>query len=359
MVTLVESRQLGIAWQQPTIPNGIIVRFDLFLDGEIRFSGPNNSTIISSLSPFTEYSLLLQACTSVGCSSSAMVTGQTLPDQPMGLAAPNLTALSPSSIEAVWDFPQEPNGAILRFELRQLFGPEQSQFIVVFNGLGLETTLTGLTPNTLYTYQLVVFNAGGNGVSDTASVVTLEGVPDGVIPPTVLVVNSTTLNITWFEPTIPNGVITEYILLQNGTTIFSGLTFYFVVSDLQPFSFYSYSIMACTVRNCSSSAPTVTMTPEARPTGYIPPTVVTITPTSIQLLINPVISPNGIVTYILTLSDSPDPLYNSSVPSTVTIDNLRPFTEYSLVLVVSNSAGSLIGPSFSLTTQPSGECLLL
>ena len=334
------------------------MRFDLLVDGEIRFSGPENTTIVDPLSPFTEYSLLLQACTSVGCSNSSMVTGQTLPDRPMGLAAPNLTALSPSSIEARWDFPEQPNGAISRFELRQLFGPELSQFDVVFSGLGLETTITGLTPNTLYTYQLVAFNTGGFGESEVVSVVTLEGVPDGVQPPTVIVVTPTILNVTWSEPAVPNGVITQYILLQDGTDIFTGLSFYFLVTNLQPFSYYSYSIMACTVRNCSSSAPTVAMTPEAPPTGYIPPTISRVTPFSIELVINPVTSPNGIVTYLLSPNDSATVLYNSSIPSSVVIIDLSPFTEYSFIVTVMNSAGSLVGPVFSVTTETTGNVVI-
>ncbi len=354
MVTLVESRRLGVSWQQPTIPNGVIVRFDLFLDDTLRYSGPDNSTIIDSLSPFTEYTLHLQACTSVGCSNSSIVMGQTLPDQPMGLAAPNLTALSPSVVEAIWDFPQQPNGAILRFELRQFLVMDSSRFIVAFDGQGLETTLSGLTPNTLYTYQLAVFNAGGVGLSETVSVQTLQGVPDGVLPPTVRVVDSTTFNVTWTTPTIPNGIITQYILLQNGTTLFIGLNFSFVVSGLLPFSYYSYSIMACTVKNCSSSAPVVAMTPEAPPTGYIPPTVTRITPTVIEFFINPVLSTNGIVTYTLRMNNSVEMLYNSSIPDLVAIENLSPFTEYVFVLVVSNNAGSLIGPPFTVTTLPTG-----
>lgn len=357
VVTLVESQRLGVTWQQPTIPNGIITRFDLFVNDEIQFSGTTNTTIINSLLPFTEYSLHLQACTSVGCTNSSMVTGHTLPDRPMGLAAPNLTALSPSSIEAMWQFPLEANGAILRFELRELFGPELSLFTVVFSGLALETTLTGLTPNTLYTYQLVVFNAGGSTASDTVSVVTLEGVPDGVSPPIVGVVNSTTLNVTWVEPTTPNGIITQYILLQNRITIFTGLGFHFVVSDLQPFSYYSFSIMACTVRNCSSSAPTVAMTSEATPTGFVAPTIVRITPILIELLINPVNNPNGIVTYSLIVDE--DLLYNSTMPSSVVIGNLSPFTEYSLMVEVRNSAGTLVGPTLSVSTEPTGEWVLM
>jgi len=352
VVNLIESRRLGISWSQPTIPNGVITRFEVFVDNVLRFTGPENNTIIDFLSPFTEYSVLIQGCTSVGCSNSSVATVQTLPDQPMGLAAPNLTALSPSSIEAVWAHPLEPNGAILRFELRLVTGAQPE---IIFNGLGLETTITGLSPNTLYTYQLFVFNAGGFASSSQVSVRTLEGTPDGVTAPIATIIDPTSLNITWLEPTRPNGIINQYILLQDGSPIFTGLSLSFVATGLQPFTQYSYSIMACTVRNCSSSPPLFTMTPESTPTGYTPPTVVQVTPFSIELSINQVGSPNGLVYYVLNMTGSSEALFNSSTVGNVVVDGLSPFTEYVFVLAVSNSAGTLIGEPLTVTTLPTGE----
>lgn len=346
-----------MAWAPPTLPNGLIVRYDLFINGEIVFSGSVNATIVDNLSPFTEYLLFVQACTSIGCANGSVVTGQTLPDRPMGLAAPNLTVLSPSSIEATWGVPSSSNGAIQRFELRRLFGPDLTQFEVIFDGLGLETTITGLTPNTVYTFQLFVYNAGGSGSSPTVSARTLEGVPDGVSEPTVVVVNATTLSVSWIEPAIPNGVISQYILVQNGSIVFTGLSFSFVVSDLQPFTYYSFSVMACTVRNCSSSIPTVAMTPEATPQGYVPPSITRVTPFTIELTVNPVANPNGIVSYILYVDlegGNRQAVYNSSLPGAVLVENLSPFTNYTFVLEVMNTAGVLMGPEFDIQTSPTG-----
>ena len=157
------SRSLSLEWTTPTQPNGFITRFDLFLDNVIVFSGPGNVTqaVVAELSPFTVYSFLIQACTSVGCTNSTESTGETLPDSPSGLAAPNLTALSPSSIEATWLPPAQPNGEILSFELL-LFGQDLSQNMTIVSGLNLSATITGLTPNTQYSFQLLVFNAGGS-----------------------------------------------------------------------------------------------------------------------------------------------------------------------------------------------------
>ena len=349
----------------PTQSNGIIVRYDLFVNDELRFSGLENSTLVENLEPFTEYALLLQACTSAGCSNSSEGVGQTLPDRPMGLAAPNLTVLSPSSIEATWSPPESLNGVLLGFELRMLFGPELAQSEVVYSGPDLETTITGLTPNTLYTFQLMAFNAGGSVSSPVVQALTFEDIPDGISAPDIEVVNSSTLLVTWQEPLMPNGIIIRYILTQNSTVVFNDLALSYLASDLEPFTAYSYAIMACTAEGCGSSNRSTAMTLEAVPEGYVAPDIIEITANSIMLLVNPVTSPNGIVRYSMyvmgefALTDGSIVLesrliFNNSDPDTVTVSDLLPFRFYEFTLSIMNGAGSLVGDPFTVQTAPAG-----
>ena len=364
-VTFSDSCSLGLSWATPTQPNGIVVRYDLFVGGELRFTGLDNSTLIDGLEPFTEYALLLRACTSAGCSNSSESVGQTLPDSPAGLAAPNLTVLSPSSIEAAWAPPESPNGVLLGFELRLLSGPELARSEVVYSGLDFETTVSGLIPNTVYTFQLVVFNAGGSTSSPIVQALTFEDIPDGISAPDIEVVNSSSLLVTWEEPTMPNGIIIEYILIQNGATVFSGLAFSYLAPDLDPFTVYSYAIMVCTVEGCGSSNRSTAATLEATPEGYVAPSVIATTADSITVLINPVTSPNGIVRYTLyvegefSLGDASAVsesrlVFNDSDPSTVTVPDLLPFQFYEFTLSVTNGAGTLTGDPFTVQTAPAG-----
>lgn len=365
------SRSLELSWPPPTQPNGVIIRYDLFANGQLQFSGPGNSTTLGDLEPFTDHTLLVQACTAVGCSNSSAVVVRTLPDSPTGLAAPNLTALSPSSIEAVWLPPANPNGIILRFELYMLSGGERE---LIFSGLDLETTITGLSPNTLYSFQLLAFNAGGFAESPVVQERTLEDIPDGISAPVIEAVNSTSLNISWEEPTQPNGIIIEYVLTQNGTTVFSGLALSHLATELQPFTVYSYAVMACTVEGCGSSNHSSARTLEAIPEGYVEPSVSSATSDTVTLIINPVTSPNGIVRYIVSVMGEfavPSQrrrrrrqgtvverrvIYNSTEPGEVVVSNLLPFSTYEISVTVSNSAGTLTGPSFTIQTEPTGMC---
>ena len=364
IVGRVESRRLELYWDPPMQPNGIVTLYQLFVEDVLQFSGTANTTVIDNLEPFTEYSFFVRACTQIGCSNSSVSTGQTLPDSPMGLAAPNLTVLSPSSIQANWDQPDMPNGVILRYELHRLFGPELSQFEIEFSGLSLETTIAGLEPNTQYSFQLFVFNGGGFAASSIVGALTLEDIPDGIMAPDSDPINATAVLVSWSPPSQPNGDITLYMLYQNGTLLTSGLQLSFTVTNLQPFTYYSYSISACTMRGCGSSNQSTVQTLEGVPTGYVQPAVIETTPYAIHLRLNEVQRPNGIVEYALYYAEtnqfpaeSGDLVlaFNGSMARRVEVTGLMPYTNYSFVLEISNSAGTLTGSPFTVQTDPTGK----
>ena len=107
-------------------------------------------------------------------------------------------------------------------------------------------------------------------------------------------------------------------------------------------------------------------TPEAIAEGYVDPTLIETNAESLTLLINPVLIPNGIVTYVLRIIgefQAPDTfdivvelriVYNSSDVGSVTVTELLPFTSYSVELSIVNSAGALVGDMFTLQTAASG-----
>jgi usherin len=367
----VGSRELTVTWQPPATPNGIITIYTLYANDFVVFSGTNNITIVTSLLPFAEYNLILEACTAIGCANSSRTISQTLPDAPSDLDPPVLTVLGPSSIMATWQLPRNTNGVIIRIELRLLLGLE-SAFQVVFNdiNLDLETTITGLVPNTLYTFQLVAFNAGGSVSSPVVQGQTLEDIPDDISPPSVDTIGGTYLEVSWLPPGIPNGDIIQYNLTLNGDIIFTtAQDFSYNITDLRPFTVYSLAIIACTVRGCGSSNQSTARTSEAVPTGYVAPTILSISPLTISVAVNPVTSENGVANYILYISgsflstDTMDSVeagqrvvFNGSAPSgTQNVGQLVPFTNYSLFLEVSNGAGTFTGPTFYIETSPTGE----
>ena len=132
---------------------------------------------------------------------------------------------------------------------------------MVFSGANLQATVTSLSPATLYFFSLVAYNAGGSTKSNASSVATIESSSDGVPFPNVTIIKITALAIVWSTPLVPNGIVIGYVVLQ--ANIPSG--FFYLYTDLQPFTTYSCSILACTVRGCGSSTPTLAITAETLP----------------------------------------------------------------------------------------------
>ena len=363
MMIGVGSRELTISWQPPSRPNGVINEYNLLVGGVIlsTVAGSSNSTLLAGLQPFTEYSLLLQACTRVGCTNSSMLVTQTLPDAPSGLAPPTLSVLSPSSISASWRLPNNTNGVISRIELRRLTTPTDFMVEFVDSNLTLATTVTGLLPNTNYSFQVVAFNAGGSVASEVSIATTLEDIPDQISPPVAMEIGPTHLLVSWVPPAVPNGEVILYNLTLDGRVIFSLMNgdLSYNVTRLRPFTTYSLAIIACTTRGCGSSIQSTFTTLEAMPQGYVQPVVTAVTPTTITLEIQSVASPNGQVLYIIRNIDGvgvAGVVFNSSSPAQVTVAGLQPFTNYSFELEVVNSAGSLAGPPFTIATVPTGRC---
>ncbi len=362
MVIGVGSRELTVAWVPPATPNGVIVAYNVLVDGVVlsSVSGSVNSTRVSGLQPFSEYSLALQACTGVGCGNSSSTITQTLPDAPSGLAPPILTVLSPSSVSVRWSLPNNTNGLISRIELRRITGP--SSFVVEFvdSALLLETTVSNLTPNTNYSFLVVAFNAGGSVTSDITSTQTLEDIPDQISPPMASEIGSTYLAVTWSPPAIPNGDIVLYNLTVDSRVVFSLMDgdLSYNITNLRPFTNYLVSVITCTARGCGSSTPVTFMTTEAPPTGFIEPVLSSVSFNSITLVVQSVVSPNGRVSYVLRIGRVSPPsqvILNSSVPAQVVAQNLLPFTNYTFELEVSNGAGNLVGPIFTFATSPTGK----
>ena len=347
-----------LSWDPPTQPNGIIIEYHLFVNGVHRFSGLTTTATISDLLPSTTYNFLVEACTSAGCSNSSDSSNTTLPDKPDGLAPPSVIPLTPTSLKVTWEEPAVPNGDIIRYELQQLIGDET---ITLFEGSDFEYQVTGLTPNTVYRFRVLATNAGGTTASEVAENRTQEDAPDGLVPPLLTILNATAISVTWVEPSQPNGVISEYILSRNGSEVSRGLELVYIDTGLEPYTFYSYIIQACTSGNCSASTASVARTDEATPEGLIPLNVTSITSTTFTLIVNSVIQPNGLVLYTVTVTgefasslEETRVFYNHTEVGTVVVTDLLPFRDYQVTLTVSNSAGSLMGDIVTVTTEPAG-----
>lgn len=248
---------------------------------------------------------------------------------------PTATPLSSTTIRLTWLPPEAPNGVILGYQIYR-------------NGSNIANTTdtsyndTDLTPDTQYTYFIMSFNIIGSTSSAEVLARTLEGIPTGLDPPVYPVVNSTAVEVSWREPNVSHGTIIQYRLILVGVggeateeEVFRGLALSYIVTNLQPFTVYSFVVQACTSGGCGPSDPSQVETAEAPPTFQPAPTVTTLSATSLSVQWAAPDQPNGvIIRYAVFLRVAPFEgdgqqvaMVNSSVFS-VEVGGLLPFTTY-------------------------------
>lgn len=74
------------------------------------YEGPETTTTIWNLLPFTKYRFAVQACTSGGCLHSTPLTVITAQAAPRRLGPPKVRKISSTELHVEWAPPMEPNG---------------------------------------------------------------------------------------------------------------------------------------------------------------------------------------------------------------------------------------------------------
>eukprot|EP00049_Salpingoeca_infusionum_P008172 m.132318 g.132318 ORF g.132318 m.132318 type:complete len:3245 (-) comp13933_c0_seq1:3387-13121(-) len=152
----------------------------------------------------------------------------------------------------------------------------------------------------------------------------------------------------------------DYVLVVHTTTPSTRL-----VSNLKPAQKYQCALQVVNVFGARTSAPLLFTTASDSPQGLVPPQVTSITATSAQLTLQPAEFPNGFslsyhltVTFASFLSPnatqvSPYTVHDATYTSLVTIplSSLRPYSEYTISLVVANEAGSTTARTTTLYTK--------
>ena len=299
-LTPLTATSIRATWQPPLMPNGNITEYRLIVNGTIVFTGLQFTFVVTGLSPFTNYEFQLIACTST-CGSSERTIARTSAAVPIGQNPPQLQAIAHNMVLINWEKPTNPNGMIVNYILeRRLVGG--TNFTVIFIGLAnaFNDTDNSLMAATHYEYRVISFNSIGNSTSDWEQVLLLEAIPEGVLPPVIFNITSTSVTLIISRPLVPNGVITMYHIIRNNitlATIFDTLSY--TVTNLKPFTTYTFSVQACTAVGCQQSEPTTVTTLESRPLNLAPPTILIEGPRNLFINWSSPAEPNGeIIRYV-------------------------------------------------------------
>ncbi|XP_058895005.1 usherin [Kogia breviceps] len=312
VVPLSES-YVGISWQPPTRPNGPNLRYELLrckIQQPLASNPPEDLNLWHNiysgtqwfyedkgLSRFTTYAYKVFVHNSVGFTASQEATVTTLAGLPERGA--NLTAivLNHTAIDVRWAKPtfQDLQGDVEHYTLfwSSATANESRKLLPDVNS----HVIGHLNPNTEYRIFISVFNGVASINSEVLHATTCDGEPQGMLPPEVVIINSTAVRVIWTAPSNPNGIVTEYSVYVNNQLYKTGIKVpgSFILRDLSPLMIYDIQVEVCTKYACVKSNGTQITTMEDSPSDIPAPTIHGITSRSLQIDWMSPGKPNGII----------------------------------------------------------------
>lgn len=367
VLTVKSAHSILAEWSEPGQTNGNITSYSVMVNGTEHNVGLSMTKLITGLNPFTVYSVRVKACTAKGCGLGDREYATTHEAPPIGQGEPTLVPQEWNVVQISWSPPSSPNGIIIRYEVYRKIGAG-APLLVCFTSK-LTCLNTGLQGYTEYSYRVRARNGAGFVDGPWKSVRTPEGPPQGINPPSLNVLNSTAVNVSWTAPSQPNGVVTHYEVrhreeLQvpgnNNITVAARVTsnvFALVVDGLKPHTDYQFLIAAINSRREGTSAWAAAKTKQAPPADISPLQADKAADgKSIRLFWDEPGNPNGIITHYKLYKDGVQ-LYRGAARE-YTVTRLVPFTAYEFQLEACTVAGCTQGSVqiiFSAEVSPQGQ----
>lgn len=343
--------------------------YNVFNEGNLEFSGLARQFLFRRLEPYTEYTLLLEACTEAGCTRTASQRVTTEEAPPASQQAPTLQRVYARSVELHWSPPVQPNGRILQYQILAVSLEDarvrseeddspRAKIVFTENNTQADSfvyNMSGLLPWSKYKFRVRVSNAAGYTDSPWLVVHTKQAPPRGLAAPIVNHIDRkpNKLFVSWSPPLEPNGVILTYRIQRDNTgyrfSLDSSVRNYTDV-DLTPYTPYSYAVIACTIAGCVASTQTRIRTLEGAPANVESPTLSDITSYSFNASwAVPSIQNGEIIVYILKVND--EEVYRGKRLSVQVLD-LHPHVSYSVILKACTNGGcTASSPIFAQTSE--------
>uniref|UniRef100_A0A4W3K1G6 Sidekick cell adhesion molecule 1 n=1 Tax=Callorhinchus milii TaxID=7868 RepID=A0A4W3K1G6_CALMI len=228
-----------IQWQPPKEEslNGMLVGFRIYyrelvyenmpgfsdpaaLTGPAKIYGTRFSCVFTELKKYRRYEILMTAYNVIGESPSStpqeVYVGEAVPTRPPQKVVVN--PLTATKLEVTWDPPpaETQNGNIQGYKLYywELQNQNQTQKLKILFLPETTIRLKNLISYTAYMVSVSAFNAAGDGPrSDPVEGRTHQAAPSAPSYLQFTEVTTTTLNVTWGEPAMPNGILEGYRLV--------------------------------------------------------------------------------------------------------------------------------------------------
>ncbi|XP_075319241.1 usherin [Odontesthes bonariensis] len=363
-LTPLDSRTIFVEWSRPSQINGVLEFYSIFLsyDGAEPVLAYNSSELfeehtLRNLTPGKSYTVIVAACTGGGCTLSPPSQTQTEESTPENVPAPLVTPLSPHALNVSWTPPDTPNGVIKSYGL-WLDG------VLILNSSSFQRffVVEGLSPWSRHVLRLQACTAQGCGKGPMVEMRTLEMAPEGPILLELTNQSSRSVRARWTAPPRANGNLSYAVYYKSkvGDGVLNGGTtasIWFTVTDVQPYTNYSFWIRGCNTQGCVESLPIIVTTLPAAPDGLSPPTLASATYNSLNVSWSAPANANapGPLHYSLQMRTSPQRpvkrlMENATDTFSYYVKGLSPYTHYLFRVVVSHTHGQTAGPWATLHT---------
>ncbi|XP_044176026.1 receptor-type tyrosine-protein phosphatase S-like [Acropora millepora] len=257
---------IHVSWKEPFLPNGVISEYWIYFGqqkhdlNQTTVAGSARSRELSALRPFTTYYIKVRAKTTELGDASVLLNATTFEDSP---SAPTQFSgnVFGRNASVSWNEPVNKNGIVRKYiiEVYLTKTGEVARRLEINATKKREAMITELTPFTNYTFTIRAFTIkAGEWANFTAR--TKEEGPGKPRNVTVEATSSTSINVSWKEPLLPNGNISEYWIyfgqqkddLNQTTVEGSGRSWELIA--LRPFTTYYIKVRAKTTELGNASA---------------------------------------------------------------------------------------------------------
>ncbi|XP_057663136.1 tyrosine-protein phosphatase Lar isoform X3 [Diorhabda carinulata] len=318
---------------------------------------------VRNLSPYTEYEMFVIAVNNIGrgppSAPAAVTTGETEP----GTAPRNVQVrpLSSSTMVIQWDEPETPNGQVTGYKVyyttnaQQPMAQWESQ-VVDNNQL---TTISELTPHTIYTIRVQAYTSVGPGpLSVPVHVKTQQGVPSQPSNLRTSDIGESSVTLQWTKPSHSGENIVSYELYWNDTYAKEKhhrripISETYTLTGLYPNTLYYVWLAARSQRGEGATTPPIPVRTKQYVPGAPPTNVIgeAVSPTAIKVTWDPPPAnrTNGnIIYYKLQFVESDRSDSEANVikfnGTTFVLDELKRWTTYRIWVLAGTSVGD--GPS--------------
>jgi usherin len=346
---------VNLKWNAPSRPNGVITTYRIY-------AGNKQTPIYSgnfpefeyggTLTPYTSYTVQLEACTTGGCARGKKQTVQTAEVMPKDQTPPTFGKVNSTRVVIRWTAPVSQNGKIIIYRIYRTEAAISSKAKratgkVIYStnktdGTNFEYADGTIKPYHRYDYRVESCNSKGCIMSPSNGVDTAQAPPGGLAKPIVQYHGTVagSLNISWSLPSEVNGILQGYQLRRNNSVPLSFTpkdAKWYVDNGLKAYTWYSYTVTACTGGGCAKSAPGLLRTRETPPLKVDVPKLTAAGATAIRTnWVMPQIT-NGIINrYILFMDDL---VKYEGMSLEYMLTGLTPYQAYTFILAACTSGG--------------------